>query len=90
MVFVSKLLSSCKPLNRPVKWMIEFVIPEIRTINGRPNIPLCSTIVTFKAWDIIPVTNFCTAEKLINNTESNAVRSCNLKIKSWLYYHNFN
>jgi hypothetical protein len=66
---------------------IEFVMPEIRTINGMPNIPACSTIVSLKASDIIPITNYCTAVKLINNTESKTVgikslaRSCNLKIK---------
>jgi hypothetical protein len=78
---------SCKPLNRPVKCMEDFVMPEIRMINGMPNMVSCSTIVTIKALDIIPVTNFCTIVKLINNTESNAVGikslsgSCDLKLK---------
>jgi hypothetical protein len=60
---------------------------EIRTINGMPNIPSCSTIVTLKAPDIIPVTKFCMVVKLINNTESNSVGikslsgSCDLKIQ---------
>jgi hypothetical protein len=58
---------------------------EIRTINGMPNIPSC--IVTLKASDIIPVTKFCMAVKLINNTKSNSVGikslsgSCDLKIQ---------
>jgi hypothetical protein len=47
-----------------------FAMPEIRTINGMPNVPSYSTIVALKALDIIPVTNFCSAVKLINNTES--------------------
>jgi hypothetical protein len=38
-----------------------------------PNIPSCSTIVSLKASDVIPVTKFCMAIKLINNTESNSV-----------------
>jgi hypothetical protein len=46
--------------------MEDFAMPEIRTANGIPNIPLCSTIVS----DVIPVTKYCMAVKLINNTES--------------------
>jgi hypothetical protein len=67
--------------------MIGFVLPEIRTINGIPNFPSCSTIVSLKASDIVPVTKFCMAVKLINNTESNSVGikslsgSCDLKIQ---------
>jgi hypothetical protein len=38
--------------------MEDFAMPEIRTINVMPNIPSCSTIVTLKASDIIPVTIF--------------------------------
>jgi hypothetical protein len=51
-----------------------------------PNVPSCSTIVTLKPSDIIPVTNFCTVVKLINHTESKAVGIkslsgfCDLKI----------
>jgi hypothetical protein len=57
------------------------------TINGMPNIPSCSTIVSLKASDVIPVTKFCMSNKLINNTESNSVGiksllgSCDLKIQ---------
>jgi hypothetical protein len=75
---------SCRPPNMPMNCMEDFAMPEIRTINGIPNIPSCSTIVTLKASDI---TSFCTAIKLINNTESNSVgikslsRSCDLKIQ---------
>jgi hypothetical protein len=39
--------------------MEDFAMPEIRTINGMPNIPSDSTIVTLKASD--------TTLKLINN-----------------------
>jgi hypothetical protein len=51
------------------------------------NIPSCSTIVSLKASAVIPVTKFCMAIKLINNTESNSVGfkslsgSCDLKIQ---------
>jgi hypothetical protein len=38
--------------------MEDFAMPEIRTINGMLNVPSCSTIVTLKASDVIPVTNF--------------------------------
>jgi hypothetical protein len=38
-----------------------------------PNIFSCSTIVTLKPSDVIPVTKFCMEVKLINNTESNSV-----------------
>jgi hypothetical protein len=67
--------------------MEDYAMPEIRTINGIPNIPYCSTIVYLKASDVIPVTKFCMAIKLINNTESNSVGikslsgSCDLKIQ---------
>jgi hypothetical protein len=61
------------PLNKPINWMEDFAIPEIRTINGMPNISSCSTIVTLKASDVIPVIKFCMIIKLINNTESNSV-----------------
>jgi hypothetical protein len=78
---------SCKSLNDPRNCMEDFAMPEIRTINGMPNVPSCSTIVTLKASDIIPVTKFCMEIKLINNTESNSVEiklllnSCDLKIQ---------
>jgi hypothetical protein len=45
------------------------------------------TIVMLKASDIIPITKFCMAIKLINNTKSNSVGikslsgSCDLKIQ---------
>jgi hypothetical protein len=48
--------------------MEDFAMPEIRTINGMLNVPSCLTI---KVFDIILVTKFCMAIKLINNTESN-------------------
>jgi hypothetical protein len=64
---------SCYPLNKPVNSMEDFAMPEIRTINGIPNIPSFSTIVTLKASDVIPVTKFYMTVKLINNTESNSV-----------------
>jgi hypothetical protein len=60
---------------------------EIRIVNGMPNIPSCSTIVTLKTSDVIPVTKFCMVVKLINNTESNSVGIkslsgfCDLKIQ---------
>jgi hypothetical protein len=52
-----------------------------------PNIPSYSTIVSLKASNVIPVTNYCMAIKLINNTKSNSVGikslsgSCDLKIQ---------
>jgi hypothetical protein len=67
--------------------MEDFAMPKIRTINGMSNIPSCSTIVSLKASDVIPVTNYCMAIKLINNTESNSMGikslsgSCDLKIQ---------
>jgi hypothetical protein len=79
---------SCYPLNKPVNCMEDFAMSEIRTINGMPNIPSCSTMVTLKASDIIPVTKFCMAIKLVNNTKSNSVGikslsgSCDLKIQN--------
>jgi hypothetical protein len=77
----------CRALNDPVNCMEDYAMPEIRTINGMQNIPSCSTIVSLKASDVIPVTKFCIAIKLINNTESNSVGikslsgSCDLKIQ---------
>jgi hypothetical protein len=62
-------------------------MPEIRTINGMPNIPSCSTIVTLKTSDVIPITKFCMEVKLVNNTESKSVGikslsgSCDFKIQ---------
>jgi hypothetical protein len=53
--------------------MEDFAMPEIRTINGMPNTPSCSTTVTLKALDIIPVTKFYMAIKLINNMDFNLV-----------------
>jgi hypothetical protein len=64
---------SCYPLNKPVNCMEDFTMPEIRTVICMPNTPSCSTIVTLKASDVIPVTKFCMVVKLINNTESNSV-----------------
>jgi hypothetical protein len=61
----------CRLLNKPINCMEDFEMPEIRTINGMPNTPSCSTVVTLKASDVIPVTKFCMVVKLINNTESN-------------------
>jgi hypothetical protein len=67
--------------------MEDFAMPEIRTINEMPNIPSYSTIVTLKASDVIPVTKFCIAVKLINNIKFNSVGikslsgSCDLKIQ---------
>jgi hypothetical protein len=37
---------SYHPLNKQINCMEDFAMPEIRTINGMPNIPSCSTIVT--------------------------------------------
>jgi hypothetical protein len=48
-------------------------MPEIRSINGMPNIPACSTIVSLKTSEVIPITNFWMEVKLINNTESKSV-----------------
>jgi hypothetical protein len=60
-------------LNRPVKSMVDFAMSKIRTINGIPNIPSFSTIITLKTSDIILVTSFCTVIKLINNTKSSTM-----------------
>jgi hypothetical protein len=73
--------------NDPTRCMEDVAMPEIRTINGMQNIPSCSTIVSLKASDVIPITKFCIAIKIINNTESNSVGikslsgSCDLKIQ---------
>jgi hypothetical protein len=71
------------PLNKPINCIENFAMLEIKTINGMPNVQL----VILKASDVIPVTKFCMAIKLINNTESNSVGikslsgSCDLKIQ---------
>jgi hypothetical protein len=78
---------SCHPLNKPVNCMEDFARPEIITINGMQIISSCSTIVTLRASDVIPVTKFCMTIKLINNTKSNSVGIkslsgfCDLKIQ---------
>jgi hypothetical protein len=36
---------SCYPLNKPIICMEDFLMSEIRTINGIPSIPSCSTVV---------------------------------------------
>jgi hypothetical protein len=70
--------------------MEDFANPEIKIINGIPNI--LSTIVILKALDVILITNFCTAVKLSNNTKSNAMRikslstSCDLKVEDKASY----
>jgi hypothetical protein len=43
--------------------MEDFAMLEIRTINGMPNIPSCSTVVILKTSNILPKTIFCTAVK---------------------------
>jgi hypothetical protein len=67
-------------------------MPEIRTANSMPNIPSCSTLVTLKTTDVIPVTNYCQAIKAIKNTKSNSIGikslsgSCDIKVKDKLGY----
>jgi hypothetical protein len=53
--------------------MEDFSMPKIRTINGIPNIPSCSTIVTLKTSDITPVTNFRTTVKINKNIEVTSI-----------------
>jgi hypothetical protein len=48
-------------------------MPEVHTSNSMPNIPSCSTLVTLEAKDVIPVTNYCKAIKIIKNIEPNSV-----------------
>jgi hypothetical protein len=65
--------------------MENFAMPEIKTML---NIPSCSTIITLKASNVIPITKFCMAIKLINDTKSNSIKikslsgSCDLKIQN--------
>jgi hypothetical protein len=70
---------SCGFLNKLINCMEDFAMTEIRTINGMPNIPSCSTIVSLKASDVIPVTKFCMAIKLMGIKLLSG--SCDLKIE---------
>jgi hypothetical protein len=64
---------SCKPLNDPTRCMEDVAMPKIKTIKRMPNIPACSTTVSLKASNVITITKFCMAVKLINNMESKSV-----------------
>jgi hypothetical protein len=81
---------SCTPLNDPGVCKQDYVMPEIRTANSMPNIPSCSTLVTLKTTDVIPVN--CQTVKTIKNTESNSIGiksisgSCDIKVKDKLEY----
>jgi hypothetical protein len=83
---------SYTPLNNPGACKQDYVMTEIRTANSMPNIPSCSTLVTLKTTDVIPVTNYCQAIKAIKNTESNSIGikslsgSCDIKVKDKLGY----
>jgi hypothetical protein len=52
-----------------------------------PNIPSCSTLVTLETKDVIPITNFCKAIKVIRNIESNSIgvkslsESCDIQVE---------
>jgi hypothetical protein len=64
---------SCNPLNTPGGHRQDYIMPEVHTANSMPNIPSCSTLVTLEAKDVILVTNYCKAIKVIKNVESNSV-----------------
>jgi hypothetical protein len=49
-------------------------MPEVHTANSMPNIPSCSTLVTLEAIDIIFITNYCKAIKVIKNIKSNSIK----------------
>jgi fructose-1,6-bisphosphatase len=61
---------SCIPLNTPGCCRQDYVMPEIHTANPMLNIFLCSMLVTLKAKDVIPITNYYTANRIIKNLES--------------------
>jgi hypothetical protein len=46
---------------------------EVHTTNSIPNIPSYSTLVTLETKDVIPITNYCKAIKVIKNIELNSV-----------------
>jgi hypothetical protein len=70
-------------------------MPEVHTANSMPNIPLCSTLVILETKDVIPITNYCMAIKVIKNIESNSVgvkplsESCDIQKKRNFSKSNF-
>jgi pyruvate/oxaloacetate carboxyltransferase len=65
---------------------------EIKTANSMLNILSCSTLITLKTTNIIPVTNYSQAVKAIRNIESDSIGikslsgSCDIKVKDKLGY----
>jgi hypothetical protein len=83
---------SCTPLNTPICCRQDYIMPEVRTANSMPNIPSCSTLITLETKDIIPITNFCKAIKVIRNIESNSIgikslsESCDIQVENKTKY----
>jgi hypothetical protein len=58
-------------LNNPGGYNQDYAKPD--TTNSMPNIPSCFTLVTLKAKNVIPITNFCKTIKIIKNIEFNSI-----------------
>jgi hypothetical protein len=78
---------SCTPLNTLDGCRQDYVMLEVHTDNSIQNIPSCSTLVTLETKDVIPITNYCKAIKVIKNVESNSVGvkllsgSCDIQVE---------
>jgi hypothetical protein len=60
-------------LNTPGGCRQDYVMPEVHMANPMPNIPSYSILITLETKNIIFITNYCTAIKIIKNVESNSV-----------------
>jgi hypothetical protein len=69
---------------------MDYVIPELRTINSMPNFPSCSTIVVLQTKEVTPITNYCSAIKSIKNIETQSIKikslsgTCDVKMSNKL------
>jgi hypothetical protein len=78
---------SCIPLNTLCSCRQDYLMPKVHTTNSMPNIPSCSSLVTLKTKNVIPITNYCKAIKVIKNIESNSIRvkslsgSCDMQVE---------
>jgi hypothetical protein len=69
-----------------------YIMLEVHMANSMPNIPSCSTLVTLETKDVIPITNYCKAIKVIKNIESNSVGvkllsgSCDIQVENKMGY----
>jgi hypothetical protein len=65
-------------------------MPELRTINSMPNIPLCSSVVVLPTKDVTPITNYCLVIKSIKNIKTNSIGikslsgTCDVKVSDKL------